>query len=242
MNRRQLFGTDGIRGQANVYPITVELMLALGRALGHGGKTVVIGKDTRLSGYALEQAIAAGVCSMGGDVRLTGPLPTPGIAYITKTLKADYGVVISASHNPYHDNGVKIFGSDGFKLSDTQELELERQILHPDFESPLYDKIGKAKRVTDAAKRYISHLRELVPENFSLKGMRLVLDCANGAAYKVGPELFLDLGADLFTQWPQHQPGCRFTRDTVRRRTGQARPSRYWYCTRWGWRPSSDDR
>ncbi len=199
MTQRQLFGTDGIRGQANIYPITVELMLALGRALGRGGKTVVIGKDTRLSGYALEQAIAAGVCSMGGDVRLTGPLPTPAIAYLTKTQKADYGVVISASHNPFQDNGVKIFGPDGFKLSDAEELELERQILRPDFENPLYDKIGKAKRITDAAKRYISHLRELIPTDFSLKRMRIVLDCANGAAYKVGPELFLGLGADLFT-------------------------------------------
>ncbi|MES2504462.1 MAG: phosphoglucosamine mutase [Myxococcota bacterium] len=203
MSQRQLFGTDGIRGQANLYPITVEVMLALGRALahsvhkpGHRG-TIVIGKDTRLSGYALEQALAAGVCSMGADVRLLGPLPTPGVAYITRAIKADAGVMISASHNAYHDNGIKIFGGDGFKLADAQELALEKLILEPHFESPLYDQIGKAKRINDATGRYGTHLHEILPLDFDLKGKKIVLDCANGAAYKVAPQVLTELGAEV---------------------------------------------
>src|SRR3989338_827069 len=205
MTQRQLFGTDGIRGQANVYPVTVEVMLALGRALGYwvsrhkdGPKgVIVIGKDTRISGYALEQALSAGICSMGVDVRFLGPLPTPAIAYITKSIGADLGVVISASHNPYEDNGVKIFGPDGFKLPDDKELELEKLILKPHFESPTCGKIGQAKRINDAAGRYAQYLKSLVAPDFSLKNLKIVLDCAHGAAYKVAPQLLSDLGADL---------------------------------------------
>lgn len=197
MTQRQLFGTDGIRGQANVYPITVEVMLALGRALGYQKRLIVIGKDTRISGYALEQALAAGICSMGAEVRFVGPLPTPAIAYITRKIGADAGAVISASHNPYEDNGVKIFGPDGFKLPDSKELELEQLILNPHFNNPTADKIGQAKRINDAAKQYTDYLKSLVRPDFSLKGLKIVLDCAHGAAYKVAPQLLSDLGADL---------------------------------------------
>ncbi|MBH2006776.1 MAG: phosphoglucosamine mutase [Myxococcaceae bacterium] len=203
MTKRILFGTDGIRGQANFYPITVEVMLALGKALGFWVKQnpknkrglVVIGKDTRLSGYALEQALSAGLCSMGADVRLLGPLPTPAIAHLTTALQADVGLMISASHNPYEDNGVKIFGPDGFKLPDSKELELEQLIFHPSFETT--SQIGKVKRINDAAIQYMDYLLSLANPDFHLKGLKIVLDCANGAAYKVAPRLLHELGAEL---------------------------------------------
>ncbi|MEI6805044.1 MAG: phosphoglucosamine mutase [Myxococcaceae bacterium] len=199
MTQRQLFGTDGIRGQANVYPITVEVMLALGRALATqvGQGIIVIGKDTRISGYALEQALAAGICSMGANVRFLGPLPTPAIAYITRSIGANLGVVISASHNSYEDNGVKIFGPDGFKLPDSKELELEKLILTPQFSNPIASKMGKAKRINDATSRYAQYLKSLITPGFNLNGLKIVLDCAHGAAYKIAPELLTDLGADL---------------------------------------------
>ncbi|HYQ80987.1 MAG TPA: phosphoglucosamine mutase [Anaeromyxobacteraceae bacterium] len=207
---RRLFGTDGVRGVANVHPMTAEMALALGRALaflmrrGPHRHRIVIGKDTRLSGYLLEQAIASGICSMGVDVELCGPLPTPGIAFITQSMRADAGVVISASHNPYQDNGIKFFTRDGFKLPDETELEIERLALgRPDaggaeaFHAlrPTAKAIGKAWRIADAVGRYVVFLKSLFPRELTLDGLTVVVDCAHGAAYKVAPAVFEELGA-----------------------------------------------
>ncbi len=214
MQERVLFGTDGIRGRANVYPMTVEVALALGRGLaylvstgrlglsdqGHR-KRIVIGKDTRLSGYCFEQAISAGICSMGVDVMLVGPLPTPGIAFITQSMRADAGIVVSASHNAFEDNGIKIFCQDGFKLPDAIELELEQLILTKQIESirPTGIAIGKARRIDDAVGRYIVYLKSAFPNQSTLDGMRIVLDCAHGAAYRVAPQVLQELGAEVVT-------------------------------------------
>jgi len=205
---RKLFGTDGVRGVANVHPITAEVALQLGRALawkvrsGSHRHRIVIGKDTRLSGYMLETAIAAGICSMGVDVLLCGPLPTPGIAFITQSMRADAGVVISASHNPYQDNGIKFFDRTGFKLPDEDELEIERLVLGgthtaADFHAlrPTAELIGKAKRIDDAIGRYVVFLKSLFPRELTLDGMTIVVDCANGAAYHTAPAVFEELGA-----------------------------------------------
>jgi phosphoglucosamine mutase len=205
---RKLFGTDGVRGVANVHPITAEVALQLGRALawkvrsGNHRHRIVIGKDTRLSGYMLETAIAAGICSMGVDVLLCGPLPTPGIAFITQSMRADAGVVISASHNPYQDNGIKFFDRTGFKLPDDDELEIERLVLGgthtaADFHAlrPTAELIGKAKRIDDAIGRYVVFLKSLFPRELTLDGMTIVVDCANGAAYHTAPAVFEELGA-----------------------------------------------
>ncbi len=207
---RKLFGTDGVRGVANVHPITAEVALQLGRALawkvrsGTHRHRIVIGKDTRLSGYMLETAIAAGICSMGVDVLLCGPLPTPGIAFITQSMRADAGVVISASHNPYQDNGIKFFDRTGFKLPDDEELEIERLVLggsatSPDFHKlrPTAELIGKAKRIEDAIGRYVVFLKSLFPRDLTLDGMTIVVDCANGAAYHTAPAVFEELGAKV---------------------------------------------
>jgi phosphoglucosamine mutase len=202
---RRLFGTDGIRGIANVYPMTSEVALKLGRAIAyvfkerHGRGRVVIGKDTRLSGYMLETALASGVCSMGLDVWLVGPLPTPGIAFITNSMRADAGVVISASHNPYQDNGIKIFSGDGFKLPDELEYEIETYILDDSIDArrPVASEVGKAHRIDDAVGRYIVFLKNTFSQQNSLDGLRLVLDCANGATYKVAPSVFEELGAHV---------------------------------------------
>jgi phosphoglucosamine mutase len=208
---RRLFGTDGVRGVANVHPMTGEIAMQLGRALayivrnGAHRHRIVIGKDTRLSGYLLEQAIASGICSMGVDVMLCGPLPTPGIAFITESMRADAGVVISASHNPYQDNGIKFFSRDGFKLPDAMELRIERMVLGSpgeqgapdDFHAlrPTANRIGKAKRINDAVGRYVVFLKSLFPRDLTLDGMKVVVDCAHGAAYKVAPAVFEELGA-----------------------------------------------
>ena len=205
---RKLFGTDGVRGVANVHPITAEVALQLGRALawkvrsGSHRHRIVIGKDTRLSGYMLETAIAAGICSMGVDVLLCGPLPTPGIAFITHSMRADAGVVISASHNPYQDNGIKFFDRTGFKLPDDEELEIERLVLggsatSSDFHGlrPTAELIGKAKRIDDAIGRYVVFLKALFPRDLTLDGVTIVVDCANGAAYHTAPAVFEELGA-----------------------------------------------
>ena len=205
---RKLFGTDGVRGVANVHPITAEVALQLGRALawkvrsGSHRHRIVIGKDTRLSGYMLETAIAAGICSMGVDVLLCGPLPTPGIAFITHSMRADAGVVISASHNPYQDNGIKFFDRTGFKLPDDEELEIERLVLggsatSSDFHGlrPTAELIGKAKRIDDAIGRYVVFLKSLFPRDLTLDGVTIVVDCANGAAYHTAPAVFEELGA-----------------------------------------------
>jgi phosphoglucosamine mutase len=202
---RRLFGTDGVRGVANVYPMTSEIALKLGRAVSHvfkerhGRGRIVVGKDTRLSGYMLETAFASGVCSMGLDVWLVGPLPTPGIAFITSSMRADAGVVISASHNPYQDNGIKIFSGDGFKLPDELEAEIEKMIMDGSIDRlrPVANEIGKAHRIDDAVGRYIVFLKNIFPQRYSLDGLRVVVDCANGAGYKVAPSVFEELGAHV---------------------------------------------
>ncbi len=202
---RKLFGTDGVRGVANVYPMTSEVALKLGRAVAHvfkerhGRGRIVVGKDTRLSGYMLETAIASGVCSMGLDVWLVGPLPTPGIAFITRSMRADAGVVISASHNPYQDNGIKIISGEGFKLPDELESEIEREIMDGSIDGlrPVASEIGKAHRIDDAVGRYIVFLKNTFPQELSLSGLRLVVDCAHGATYKVAPAVFEELGAHV---------------------------------------------
>lgn len=205
---RALFGTDGIRGVANEPPMTPELALRLGRAIAFvAGKDksrrprVVIGKDTRLSGYMLETALASGVCAMGGKVMLSGPVPTPAVAHLTVSMRADAGVVISASHNPYRDNGIKIFGSDGFKLPDEKEAEIEQLVLGSamDSRSPTGDGIGYAQRIDDAKGRYIVFAKQTLPKEYTLDGLRIVVDAANGAGYAVAPSVFSELGAEVIT-------------------------------------------
>ena len=205
---KKLFGTDGVRGVANVYPMTTEIAMQLGRAAAYifkGGRNrrhrIVIGKDTRLSGYMLENALVAGICSMGVDVLLVGPLPTPGIANITSSMRADAGVVISASHNAFQDNGIKFFSGDGFKLPDEIELKIEKLIESNQIDSlrPTAMEVGKAFRIEDAAGRYIVFLKNTFPQEMDLSGLKIVLDCANGAAYKVAPAVFEELGAEVIT-------------------------------------------
>jgi phosphoglucosamine mutase len=201
---RRLFGTDGIRGVANQHPMTAEIALSLGRAVAErfrkGGRRcrVVIGKDTRLSGYMLESALEAGIVSAGADVMLVGPLPTPAIAFITSSMRADAGVVISASHNPYQDNGIKIFASDGFKLPDEVEADIERRMADPETPTPGPEpKIGKAIRIDDAEGRYVQFLKHSFPKARTLDGVRVAVDCANGAAYRAAPQVFTELGAEV---------------------------------------------
>jgi len=202
---RQLFGTDGVRGVANNYPMTTEIAMQIGRAIAFIVKTqtkghhIVIGKDTRLSGYMIENALAAGVCSMGVDVQLLGPLPTPGIAFITTSMRADAGVVISASHNPFQDNGIKIFSRDGFKLPDEVELDIEDLIFSQKMAAlrPVADEVGKATRIEDSRGRYIVFLKHTFPVKYTLDDFHIVLDCAHGATYKVAPYVFSELGAKV---------------------------------------------
>ncbi|MBU6375198.1 MAG: phosphoglucosamine mutase [Bdellovibrionales bacterium] len=222
----RLFGTDGIRGLANQYPMTGEVAMAVGRAVSHvlrdhpittqrsslpiGLKPlesskpirrakIVVGKDTRLSGYMIEQALASGICSMGADVILIGPLSTPGVAFVTQSMRADAGIMISASHNPYFDNGIKIFSADGYKLPDELEQEIERLVLTKEIDSlrPTGDLVGKAFRLDDIHNRYVVFLKTLFSRDLDLMGMRIALDCANGAAYKVAPLVFEELGAEV---------------------------------------------
>ncbi|MBI5894351.1 MAG: phosphoglucosamine mutase [Deltaproteobacteria bacterium] len=207
MGDRKLFGTDGVRGVANVYPMTAEIALQLGRAIAYVFKKeprrhkIVIGKDTRLSGYMLENAMVAGICSMGVDVMIVGPLPTPGIAFITSSMRADAGVVISASHNQYQDNGIKFFSKDGFKLPDELETEIEKFIFENNVpsHSPTASDIGKAYRIDDAIGRYVVFAKNSFPKELTLNGLKIVVDCANGAAYKVAPEVFYELGAEVIS-------------------------------------------
>ena len=202
---RKLFGTDGIRGVANVYPMTGELMLKLGRAVAHMIKRgnhrhrIVIGKDTRVSGYMLETALASGLCSMGVDVLLCGPLPTPAISQLTVSMRADAGAVISASHNPYQDNGIKFFSADGFKLPDEMEADIEDLIANDKLHSlrPTATSIGKAFRIDDAAGRYIVYAKSTFPRHLTLEGLTIVVDCAHGAAYRVAPAVLEELGAKV---------------------------------------------
>jgi len=201
----KLFGTDGIRGVANVHPMTTEMAMQVGRGVAYIFKNrqkrhrIVIGKDTRLSGYMIENALVAGICSMGVDVLLVGPLPTPGIAFITSSMRADAGIVISASHNPFQDNGIKIFSGDGFKLPDHLENRIEGLIFSEQIDSlrPTAAEVGKAFRVDDAVGRYVVHLKNTFPKALTLDGMKIVLDCANGAAYRVAPAVFEELGAEV---------------------------------------------
>jgi len=200
---RKLFGTDGIRGVANIEPITSEVALRLGRAAAHVFKTrpgrhrIVIGKDTRLSGYMIESALTSGICSMGVDVLLVGPLPTPAISFLARSLRADAGVMISASHNAYEDNGIKFFSRDGLKLPDEQERQIEELVLSKRIDAlrPTASEIGKAFRIDDAEGRYIELVKQSLHQGFDLEGMAIVVDCAHGAAYKVAPDIYRELGA-----------------------------------------------
>ncbi len=227
-HERHLFGTDGIRGVANLEPMTSEMGLKLGRAIAGvlhepllpsanklSGKRIfsssrpgesraphrykiLIGKDTRLSGYMLETALASGICSSGADVLLVGPLPTPGVAFLTRSMRADAGVVISASHNPFQDNGIKFFSADGFKLPDEVEARMEEMILKGETEHrPTASEVGKAFRISDAVGRYIVFLKNTFPRHLTLEGLRIVVDCGHGAAYRVAPEVLSELGAEV---------------------------------------------
>jgi len=212
MSRPQkIFGTDGVRGTANIEPVTAETALKLGRAAahvfknlesharGHGRHKIVIGKDTRLSGYMLENAISSGLLSMGVDVLFIGPLPTPGVAYVTRSLRADAGIVITASHNPYADNGIKFFRADGYKLDDKIEGEIEHLVFSGEIENirPTAGEIGKAVRIDDALGRYIEFAKTSFPKQLTLEGMRVVVDCAHGASYKATPCVLHELGAEI---------------------------------------------
>jgi phosphoglucosamine mutase len=201
----KLFGTDGIRGKANHYPMTGEIAFEVGRAAAyvlnkkHGLNKILIGKDTRLSGYMLESALTSGICSMGMHVVLVGPMPTPGIAFVTRSLRVDAGVVISASHNPYDDNGIKFFSSEGFKLPDSIENQIEKAMFSQKLEKirPEGKEIGKAYRVDDAAGRYIEYIKSTFPKGRTLEGLKVVVDCSNGSAYKITPYALNELGADV---------------------------------------------
>jgi len=211
-SNRRIFGTDGVRGRANVEPVTAETALKLGRAAAHvfkhlesqsrsrGRHRIVVGKDTRLSGYMLESAISSGILSMGVDVLFIGPLPTPGVAYVTRSLRADAGIVITASHNPYDDNGIKFFGADGYKLEDPIEERIENLVFSGEIENirPTADEIGKAVRIEDALGRYIEYAKASIPKGMTLDGMRIVVDCAHGAAYKATPCVLRELGAETY--------------------------------------------
>lgn len=203
----RLFGTDGIRGRVNSHPMQPELVLRLGLAAGqyfrNGSKRhrVVIGKDTRLSGYVFESALTSGFCAAGMDVFLVGPLPTPAISFLTRNMRADLGVVISASHNPYMDNGIKFFDKDGFKLADTVEDEIAAMVAAPGFnwDYPAHDQVGRARKIQDSPGRYIVDLKHSFPVGMTLDGLTIVLDCAHGAAYRVAPLIFEELGARVIT-------------------------------------------
>lgn len=205
MTQRKYFGTDGIRGLVGQWPISADFMLRLGRAVGvvlarHGRPRpkVVIGKDTRVSGYMFESALEAGLVAAGADVALLGPMPTPGVAFLTRSLRADAGIVISASHNPHHDNGIKFFSANGEKLSDEVELAIEEE-LELDFATVPSEQLGKAIRIADAVTRYAEFCKSTVSEDFNLRGIKIVLDCANGATYQVAPKVFSELGAVVST-------------------------------------------
>jgi len=203
--KQRLFGTDGLRGQGNIFPMTPEIALRLGLAAGqyfrNGSKRhrVVIGKDTRLSGYVFETALTSGLCANGMDVFLVGPMPTPAISFLTQNMRADLGVVISASHNPFMDNGIKFFDRSGFKLPDEVEDEISELVLNPDtqWDYPAAEEVGRAHRITDAPGRYIVYLKNSFSQRLTLDGVKIVLDCAHGAAYGVAPKVLEELGAEV---------------------------------------------
>src|SRR2546427_10720102 len=202
---RELFGREGVRGVASPDPMIREIAVQLGRGAAYlfmsrsGRHQLAIGKDTRISGYMLESALTSGICSMGVDVLLVGPLPTPAIAFLTRSLRADAGVMISASHNPYQDNGIKFFSNDGFKLPDEMEARIESLIVSNEIAHlrPTADAIGKAYRIDDAEGRYIEFVKRSLPKDLDFQGVRVVVDCANGAAYKVSPKVLRELGATV---------------------------------------------
>ncbi len=208
-SKQRLFGTDGIRGTVNLEPMSVDTILRVGRAAAcvfrrsnQRRHSIVIGKDTRLSGYMFETALASGLCSMGLDVILVGPIPTPGIAFLTAAMRCDAGVVISASHNPYNDNGIKFFGPDGFKLPDSMEEAIEKWVSSEtelNNQRPSADQVGKARRLEDASGRYITYLKQNFKREYSLDGLKIVLDCAHGATYKIAPTILTELGAWVTT-------------------------------------------
>ncbi len=223
---KRIFGTDGVRGIANIEPVTAETALKLGRAAGHvfknlqaqprshGRHQIVIGKDTRLSGYMLENALSSGILSMGVDVLFIGPLPTPGVAYVTRSLRADAGIVITASHNPYADNGLKFFRADGYKLDDKIEAEIENLVFSGEIEHirPTAEAVGKAVRIDDALGRYIEHAKASFPRGMTLEGLRVVVDCAHGAGYKSTPCVLRELGAEVVV-FGNHPDGKNINRD-----------------------------
>jgi phosphoglucosamine mutase len=227
MSQRKLFGTDGIRGRANAEPMTPELALRLGRALAYvagRGKSrvprIVIGKDTRLSGYMLETALAAGICAMGGRVMLSGPIPTPAVANLAQSMRADAGVVISASHNPFADNGIKIFGPDGFKLPDSEEADIEKLLEDPKLDrlGKTGTRVGRAERIDDAIGRYIVYAKNTFPKELTLDGVDVVVDAAHGAAYRVAPDVFAELGANVIAI------GCRPNGININKNCGALHP------------------
>jgi len=204
VKKKNIFGTDGVRGKANIYPMTPDILMRLAVAAGKHfirgdhRHMVVIGKDTRLSGYMIEPALTAGFISVGMDVMLVGPMPTPAVAMLTGSLRADMGVMISASHNPYEDNGIKFFGPDGFKLSDDVEHLIEEQVLADNLTDLTAPKnLGRARRLEDAPGRYIEFVKSTLPKNIRLDGLKIVIDCANGAAYHIAPPVFWELGAEI---------------------------------------------
>src|SRR5882724_4107728 len=223
---RKLFGTDGVRGVANLDPMTSEMAMQLGRAAAHlfmrraGRHQIVIGKDTRISGYMLESALTSGICSMGVDVLLVGPMPTPAIAFLTRSLRADAGVMISASHNPYQDNGIKFFSWDGFKLPDEVEARMEEMIFSGETEEsrPTASEIGKAFRISDSVGRYNVFLKNSFPRHLTLEGLKIVVDCGHGAAYRVIPEVLSELGAEVLPI------GVQLDGENINRRCGALRP------------------
>jgi phosphoglucosamine mutase len=207
-SKRKLFGTDGIRGTANLHPMTAETALRVGQAVGHvlqerGAERprIVIAKDTRLSGYMFEDALASGLCSMGVEVIQVGPMPTPGLAFLSADMRCEAGIMISASHNPYQDNGIKFFGADGYKFADPLEERIENLVFGGELSSQVAapDDVGPARRIDDADGRYVVFLKNTFPRDLQLDGLRVVLDCANGAAYKVGPTVLRELGAEVFS-------------------------------------------
>src|SRR6266849_4004668 len=223
---RKIFGTDGVRGTANIEPVTAETALKLGRAAAHvfkniahhahdrGKHKIVLGKDTRLSGYMLENAISSGILSMGVDVLFIGPLPTPGVAYATRSLRADAGIVITASHNPYDDNGIKFFRADGYKLDASIESRIEELVFSGEIETirPTAGEVGKAVRIDDALGRYIEYAKASIPRALTLEGLRIVIDCAHGAAYKSTPCVLRELGAEIFV-FGNQPDGMNINRD-----------------------------
>lgn len=223
---KKIFGTDGVRGTANIEPVTAETALKAGRAAGYvfkrlerqsrsrGRHKIVLGKDTRLSGYMLENALSSGILSMGVDVLFIGPLPTPGVAYVTRSLRADAGMVITASHNPYDDNGIKFFRADGYKLDDNIEYQIESLVFSGEIENirPTADEVGKAVRIDDALGRYIEYAKSSFPRGMTLEGLRIVVDCAHGAAYKSTPCVLRELGAEVIV-YGNHPDGKNINKD-----------------------------